>query len=137
VPEIFKAVEKVLVGEDEYEKIRKWKLIIQGLVPASLEKELMVERYFKNKAFEALNLKFHEKIWTLQCEAVAEWEELSGMKKMKRKRVNENKEEEGIDEEGKAIRSQKRQKKNEKEKNKDAVKETKQEKFQRIFNDAK
>ncbi|CAG8717427.1 5885_t:CDS:1, partial [Gigaspora rosea] len=66
------AVEKVLFGEDEYEKIRKRKLIIQGLVPASLKKESMVERYFKNKAFEALSLKFHKKIWTLRCEAVAE-----------------------------------------------------------------
>ncbi|CAG8721556.1 20325_t:CDS:2, partial [Gigaspora rosea] len=70
-------VEKVLFDEDEYEKIRKRKLIIQGLVPASLEKESMVERYFKNKAFKALGLKFHEKIWTLCCKAVAKWEELS------------------------------------------------------------
>ncbi|CAG8824492.1 10809_t:CDS:2, partial [Gigaspora rosea] len=114
------AVEKVLFGENEYEKIRKQKLIIQGLLPASLEKESMVERYFKNKAFEALSLKFHEKIWTLRCEAIAEWEELKG-----------------IDEGGKATRSRKRQKKNEKEKNEDIIKETKQKKFQRIFNDAK
>ncbi|CAG8823510.1 18373_t:CDS:1, partial [Gigaspora rosea] len=48
------AVEKVLFGENEYEKIRKQKLIIQGLVSASLEKESMVKRYFKNKALEAL-----------------------------------------------------------------------------------
>ncbi|CAG8715426.1 20988_t:CDS:2, partial [Gigaspora rosea] len=63
----------ILFGENEYEKIRKRKLIIQGLVSASLEKESMMERYFKNKAFEALG---YEKIWTLRCEAVAEWEEL-------------------------------------------------------------
>ncbi|CAG8826594.1 7952_t:CDS:2, partial [Gigaspora rosea] len=50
------AVEKVLFGEDE--KNQWWK------------------DNFKNKAFEALSLKFHEKIWTLRCEAVAEWEEL-------------------------------------------------------------
>ncbi|CAG8814915.1 9170_t:CDS:1, partial [Gigaspora rosea] len=114
------AVEKVLFGENVYEKIRKQKLIIQGLVPASLEKESMVERYFKNKAFEALGLKFHEKIWILRCEAAAEWEELSGTKEMKRKRTNENEEEEEIDEGEKATRSQKRQKKDEKENNEDA-----------------
>ncbi|CAG8785567.1 13249_t:CDS:1, partial [Gigaspora rosea] len=58
------------------QKIRKWKLIIQGLVPASSKKESRVERYFKNKAFEALGMKFHERIWTLRYEVVAEWEEL-------------------------------------------------------------
>ncbi|CAG8702681.1 2053_t:CDS:2, partial [Gigaspora rosea] len=114
-------VEKVLFGEDKCEKISKCKLIIQGLVPASLEKESMAERYFKNKAFEALSWKFHEKIWTLRYKAVAEYEELSGMKKMKRKRVNENEKEEGIDEREKATRSRKRQKKDEKEKNEDAL----------------
>ncbi|CAG8786679.1 19476_t:CDS:2, partial [Gigaspora rosea] len=111
------AIEKVLFGEDEYEKIRKRKLIIQGLVPTSLEKELMVERYFKNKAFEALCLKFHEKFEHYDVKPLQKEEE--------------------IDEGGKATRSRKRQKKDEKEKNEDAVKETKQEKFQRIFNDAK
>ncbi|CAG8741118.1 23165_t:CDS:2, partial [Gigaspora rosea] len=33
------AIGKVLFGEEENEKIRKWKLIIQGLVPASPKKE--------------------------------------------------------------------------------------------------
>ncbi|CAG8764105.1 5074_t:CDS:2, partial [Gigaspora rosea] len=60
------AIEKVLFGEEEREKIRKQKLIIQGLVFASPGKESMTERYYKNKAFEAL--------------AIAEWEELSGIK---------------------------------------------------------
>ncbi|CAG8454340.1 24890_t:CDS:2 [Gigaspora rosea] len=64
-----------------------------------------------NGTFEALGLKFHEKIWTLRCEAVAKWEELSGIKEMKRKRTNKNEEEEGINESEKATRSQKRQKK--------------------------
>ncbi|CAG8507443.1 25503_t:CDS:2, partial [Gigaspora rosea] len=36
--------EEVLFREDEYEKIRKQKLIIQGLVPASLEKETVEEK---------------------------------------------------------------------------------------------
>ncbi|CAG8764193.1 2992_t:CDS:1, partial [Gigaspora rosea] len=103
--------QKSTFGENEYEKIRKRKLIIQGLVLTSLEKESMVERYFKNKVFEALGLKFHEKIWTLRCEAVAELEELSRTKKMKRKRTNENEEEEEINECEKATRSRKRQKK--------------------------
>ncbi|CAG8752277.1 21226_t:CDS:1, partial [Gigaspora rosea] len=44
---------------------------------------------------------------------------------------------EEINEDEKATRSRKRQKKDEKENNEDALKETKQEKFQRIFNDAK
>ncbi|CAG8719406.1 18563_t:CDS:1, partial [Gigaspora rosea] len=61
---------------EKHEKIRNQKLIIQGLVPTSSEKESMTERYFKNKAFEALGTKFHERIWTLRCEAVAEWKEL-------------------------------------------------------------
>ncbi|CAG8814450.1 24012_t:CDS:1, partial [Gigaspora rosea] len=72
------AVEKVLFSDEEHKKIREQKLIIQGLVPVSPEKKSRVERYFKNKAFEALGLKFHERIWTLQCEAVAKWEELYG-----------------------------------------------------------
>ncbi|CAG8741862.1 15422_t:CDS:1, partial [Gigaspora rosea] len=61
---------------EEYKKIRKRKLIIQGLVPASPGKESTTERYFKNNAFEALGTKFYERIRTLQYEAVAEWEEL-------------------------------------------------------------
>ncbi|CAG8786242.1 22729_t:CDS:1, partial [Gigaspora rosea] len=39
-PKIFKTVGKVLFGKEENEKIRKRKLIIQGLVLASPEKEL-------------------------------------------------------------------------------------------------
>ncbi|RIB17841.1 hypothetical protein C2G38_2186262 [Gigaspora rosea] len=77
------AVEKVLFSKEKHEKIRNQKLIIQGLVPTSSEKESMTERYFKNKAFEALGTKFHERIWTLRCEAVAEWKELSGIKEKK------------------------------------------------------
>ncbi|CAG8792833.1 11063_t:CDS:2, partial [Gigaspora rosea] len=82
------AVEKVLFGENEYEKIRKQKLIIQGLVPASLEKESMMEGYFKNKAFEALVGRI-------------KWDERN-----EKKKNNENEEE--IDEGEKATRSLKK-----------------------------
>ncbi|CAG8579385.1 15655_t:CDS:2 [Gigaspora rosea] len=101
------------MAEEENEKIRKQKLIIQGLVPASPEKKSRMEKHLKNKAFEALGMKFHERIWTLRCEAVAE------------------------EDEEKSQRIEKKQKKNEKEKNEGTIKETKQEKFQKIFNYAK
>ncbi|CAG8775037.1 23555_t:CDS:1, partial [Gigaspora rosea] len=76
------AVEKVLFGEEEHDKFRKQKLIIQGLVPVSPGKESITERYFKNKAC----MKFHKRIWTLRCEAVAKWEELSKWNKRKEKK---------------------------------------------------
>ncbi|CAG8755450.1 44895_t:CDS:2 [Gigaspora margarita] len=103
---VAKAVEKMHFREEKDEKLQKRKLMIQGIIPVSLEKETLEERRLKNQTFKALNKGFYEVIWRLKCEAVAE---------KKRKKIpetgNENEEEE-IKQSKKRQRTKKSNKKN-------------------------
>ncbi|CAG8645996.1 20719_t:CDS:1, partial [Gigaspora margarita] len=80
---VCKAVEKTLFGEERNEKLQKQKLMIQSIILVSSEKETLEEKQLKNRTFEALNKGFHEVIWRLKCEAVAEFKD-------KRKEKKEN-----------------------------------------------